>query len=956
MAEKLHVGFSTGELDPDLHDSVDVEAYDTALDTARNVVINRKGAIIERPTTQRLFEGSNTNLPMNVPMFLISGFKNSELLAVYDGDPTYEPLGGDSPTSNEREKNIQARIHSRWIDVDVSTRVANYSKRGSSLFIASEADIEFDSSFVLSREGKLFVSGLFPIGVDGASFEHQILVLCRPTLNLNNDGFLEPPQLEDYFRFPFINYSYIPPLSLTGNFPYPNNPVNIISGVTDLNPVVIRSYLHPIATFDQFQVGRRFIGGDDPYEDGYYPYKTNATHEENEGLGAWYDRVVLAVPGGSDGTNSPDLINGSRNVVASIEIISDNEPSGTTVDDRAKRVSFASENGTDDDEVWQYGYTIVIDGQESPLVPILPTVYRLFGFEFRLWYGKVVDTRHPIYLDVRVAAPPVQGEALDREINSIRFYKRRVKRRDQTRFVDVFAYIGEQPFYSEVYYEFNSLGPGGSGLANRYRNNNEISSSSEDYNPNAARTDRLYRFADDGTVPLDFSLTPPTFDILDDRNRPFRGIGGHGEVVRENQYGSFNPRHISVFNQRLVLSVDDRIETSQIGHYNNFFRHYPLRDSDALSTTISRNDATIRFLFPTQRGLIAFTNRGVEFKNPGFTPSSLGFLEGGEYVIHEKIHPLRTQEGIIYMDEDNVVRELVWSREFQSFVPGDISIYNNHLLEKTPTSWAFQPNDPALVWVAFGDKTMLSLNYLPSQKMRAWTRHDFKDVVEQVVTSQGEAYIVVRDDTGHRRVERFIKYRESGWSEYPMDGAVFIEGPVQVIDGNTQGNPLAHLEGEVSVVADGSVISSPNNPSLPTITVTNSTINLGKEYTDVYIGRPITSDAVTLNVNKIGRKNVMTQPLSNLEVYLNVLSTGELYVGNKLPDDDSTDGLKPISFWESSGGVIKLKDGVGKPERVNRRVSLSVPGDWKSRGRVAIRNVDPLSFKIVSVKTNIEEG
>ena len=917
MAEKLHVGFSTGELDPDLHDSVNLEAYDTALDTARNVVINRKGAIIQRPTTQRMFEGSSSDLPMNVPMFLIPGFKDVQLLVAYAPDPSIQD-----------QEEARALVHGRWASVDVENREVNYSDRGSGFFDPTNPRL-FSSSAVLPLEGRVVVSSL--LESSSIQLPSATITLVSPEIT---GGFPEPPETDGFFTFPYIFYEYlVPPVSSQVDV-YAGHPTFNNSLVNDSIKINARSY--PLVAFAD-------------YQDSDFPYRTGYDLSDGDsGI-----KTLIDDRGGSD-----NPIGGERNVVESVkyEQVTHLDSIASPFTDKAESI---------DNVVFQYGYTLVVDGQESPIVPITPTVYRVTSltdvdYDLTLFYGRVLNIDKPINIDVRVDV-----DSITRDLSSVRVYKRVVKRRHLRANLDVFAFLGEAVFYTEVYR--NDAG-------------REFREGSDDYSPGNFTVERHYRVSDSEVGgSLDFSLTPPTFNLLDNNHRPYSSLVPRSFLSRDT---AFNPERFTVFNQRLVFSKGSRIETSQIGNYNNFFRSHPIKNSDAISTSILRSDATIRHLFKAQRGLIVFTDKGIEFRTSGFTSTDLGFLEGGEYVIHENFPPLRTQEGIIYMDEDNVVRGLVWSRDKQSFIPGEISIFNNHLLEKTPTSWAFQPNDPALVWVAFGDKTMLSLNYLPSLNMRAWTRHDFKDVVEQVVTSQGETYIVVKNDTGHRRVERFIKYRGSGWPEFPMDGAVFIEGPFRKIDkrtdaesGNVQyvlveqreametrletvldHNYLAHLQGEVSVVADGNVLSSPNNPSLPTITVSDSEIDLGKDYTNVYIGRPITSDSVTLNVNKIGRKNVMTQPLSNLEVYLNVLSTGELYVGNKLPDDDSTDGLKPISFWESSGGVIKLKDGVGKPERVNRRVSLSVPGDWKSRGRVAIRNVDPLSFKIVSVTTNIEEG
>lgn len=163
---------------------------------------------------------------------------------------------------------------------------------------------------------------------------------------------------------------------------------------------------------------------------------------------------------------------------------------------------------------------------------------------------------------------------------------------------------------------------------------------------------------------------------------------------------------------------------------------------------------------------------------------------------------------------------------------------------------------------------------------------------------------------------------------------------------------LWHLEGcEVSVLGDGFVVASPNNPDYDVLTVTNGKITLDRPYSVIHVGIPITADLQTLDIDTAnGQPLVDKQKLVNY-VRVSVEKSRGLWVGPKPPSDDDDDPLENLSETHPSSDG---QDNDAPPELKTEKLKVPIKNEWKSNGRVFMRQIDPLPLTILGVFPEVQ--
>jgi hypothetical protein len=168
---------------------------------------------------------------------------------------------------------------------------------------------------------------------------------------------------------------------------------------------------------------------------------------------------------------------------------------------------------------------------------------------------------------------------------------------------------------------------------------------------------------------------------------------------------------------------------------------------------------------------------------------------------------------------------------------------------------------------------------------------------------------------------------------------------------------LDHLDGEsVSVVCDGYVISSPNNDiqNYAVSTPAAGSLTLTDKWAIVHIGRPFTSDIETLDVDTVEQGPTLIESITCNKVYIRVHETRGVNIGNNFPDNDKVKGMSAaddrLIDYEDTIPIIANR----YEQPVNKRVEMTIPGDWRSQGRVCIRNVDPVHFEILSIIPDLD--
>ncbi len=168
---------------------------------------------------------------------------------------------------------------------------------------------------------------------------------------------------------------------------------------------------------------------------------------------------------------------------------------------------------------------------------------------------------------------------------------------------------------------------------------------------------------------------------------------------------------------------------------------------------------------------------------------------------------------------------------------------------------------------------------------------------------------------------------------------------------------LDHMEGEsVSVIIDGAIAASPNNDeqSYPEVLVTGGAVTLPYPGAIFHVGRPITADVQTLDIDTIEQGPTLIESMTINKLYLKVFNTLGLYASYKFPLDNKVSGMENVDQYvvdyEAEEPIIANR----YKTPTTKRVEVSLPGDWRSNGKIAIRQADPMHFEILSIIPDAE--
>lgn len=157
---------------------------------------------------------------------------------------------------------------------------------------------------------------------------------------------------------------------------------------------------------------------------------------------------------------------------------------------------------------------------------------------------------------------------------------------------------------------------------------------------------------------------------------------------------------------------------------------------------------------------------------------------------------------------------------------------------------------------------------------------------------------------------------------------------------------LWHIEGEtVSVLGDGFVVGSPNNPSYTTFTVTNGAISLDKPYSVIHVGLPITSDIETLDIDVLSSETMADKKKIVDHVSVFTEETRGMWAGDKPPSDDATDPLEGLREFRSRNSENQELP----PRLLTEVVNVNIKGRWNLGGRVFLRQIDPVPMTVQAI-------
>jgi len=171
----------------------------------------------------------------------------------------------------------------------------------------------------------------------------------------------------------------------------------------------------------------------------------------------------------------------------------------------------------------------------------------------------------------------------------------------------------------------------------------------------------------------------------------------------------------------------------------------------------------------------------------------------------------------------------------------------------------------------------------------------------------------------------------------------------------TEVTGLDHLEGQsVTVFVDGNLLSSPLNDDqdYDPIVVNGGKITLPvRDFEQmrgafITVGLPIVSDVETLDVATLEQKPTMVEDLICSKLYMRVHKTLGTYVSSEFPANNFVKGMTTPDEREENNETGNIGNAAQKP--ISKRYAMSIPNDWKSRGRICLRQVDPYPFEILS--------
>lgn len=149
----------------------------------------------------------------------------------------------------------------------------------------------------------------------------------------------------------------------------------------------------------------------------------------------------------------------------------------------------------------------------------------------------------------------------------------------------------------------------------------------------------------------------------------------------------------------------------------------------------------------------------------------------------------------------------------------------------------------------------------------------------------------------------------------------------------------------VAVVADGKVISSPLDTSKDPLYIENDGVDLSLEFPEFYcygyIGIPYESDMETLDIEATDARTLTDARKLLNAVGVAFQNTRGGYFGIESADVDNMSPISPSSYSPFNNEADE--------DNFNGHIKIPIPTQWSERGRIRIRQIDPLPMTVLAV-------
>lgn len=396
-----------------------------------------------------------------------------------------------------------------------------------------------------------------------------------------------------------------------------------------------------------------------------------------------------------------------------------------------------------------------------------------------------------------------------------------------------------------------------------------------------------------------------------------------------------------------TITQPNYIWGSKTDDYSDFEQSTPTVDDDPLVLPlVTRQVNAIRAMVALSE-ILAFTASSewrIDAASGGVvTPSNVIARTQG-YRGASTVDPVMIGNRVVFVQEQgSVVRDLGYKFDEDVYTGSDLTILATHLFRNHGIiDMCYQREPQSVIWCVRDDGVLLGMTYLKEQEVWAWHRHDTDGCFESVSSIAGatrnELWAIVRR-TISGNTKRFIeRLSESVPSQDPVDQThldCFLT--YRGVATRTVGG-LGHLEGKTVVaLADGAVVRN--------LTVVGGAITLPTEAEVVHVGLPYVCDLELPDVEIALRDGTCQGRLKKVaSVVLRLQDSRSGKIGTSF--GGTLDDI-PYDNPTTYGAAAPLFSGEKR---------TIVPGDWDTRGRVVVRQEDPLPLTVLAIIREVSLG
>lgn len=430
-----------------------------------------------------------------------------------------------------------------------------------------------------------------------------------------------------------------------------------------------------------------------------------------------------------------------------------------------------------------------------------------------------------------------------------------------------------------------------------------------------------------------------------DTSRPFTENFGISSWSKRNGYPI-----VSMFYQdRLVFASTyadpSGIWMSETGNYYNFIASDNLVDSDPISINInSRENNTIKSIAELG-GIIAISENSSWLIGASdgevVTPTNVKVASIGRNGANNA-QPIVVNNSLMYANTyGNAVRELTFDIQTR-FNDVDLTLFSEHLFKNASvTKLCYQAGNKNIVWALLDNGMLLSLTYIKSEEILAWTWHVTAGFFESIETvygdGQDELYCIVR--RGNNRYLEKIANDSSSGNMARSNVYQFIVDCGIVIENNSPTNEITGLtwlaNKTVSILADGDV-----HP--PREVNEQGELTLDYDAEVVIVGLPYESVIETLSpVVQLQNGVSIGKKIKVPSITFFFLDSRGLLAGK------DRNSASPVYFRTEQEFQSTI-------QQTSQTFKLIIPSSFDYDGSVYIIQKDPLAFNIIAIMKEIQ--